>query len=541
MAKKNISPQGLGVRLASRKLSGAGWRKFGGNETSALGIRAWEALDPYSSQEREEFKLAMKNPYVKRACRIQANFVVGQGYTTKCVPRGEEELPEEQQTAFETTPIYVPLFGKEMTPEEIKDKIDKMMKRLDLSSNLFNAYYTSLQQGRAVLAITPLDKNPDTEYFEMPEQFRFIRPEHTLRPVIDQETGELKGVRIIGLETQTGDNILDIHRAVYMMHGFNNELFSDFFGDSKVADIADIASNLNVVLNQDYEQAALHSWFTPPVFSVPVPPQEFGNEEGVLNTFLNSVADSKGQITAVTASSDPNERGVELLNSSTNSGNISGLDVIRLGLIKAIIAHFGIPGFMISEGDVGQLGGNTNISEMDNYLNVEIAPERKYMENVVSQQIYDRIIEVLWQVEEGDETPIRLVHNFNKPKLISIIPKDLYEVYIDMLERGLIEEDGFRELTGLEEFAADKMTAKGADASPAGNRAGKDWTEQQWKSKQSGKNKWANANWSPMQLNIWPDKTNGWPNVTASKWPGGSNPSSNKWKSVGQPVGDGKI
>jgi hypothetical protein len=535
MADKWRKPSGMGVNLTRRTIGGGGNRRFGGHESQALGIRAWEALDPYSSQEREEFKLSMKNPYVKRACRIQTNFVVGQGYTTKCVPREEEELQEEQQSSFEQTPIHVPAFDVELTPEQIKDKIDKMMKRMDLSQNLFNAYYTGLQQGRAILAMTPLEKDDMEEFFMMPEQFRFIRPEHSLRPVVDQDTGELKGVRIIGIETNAGDNILDIKRAVYIMHGFNNELFSDFFGDSKVADIADIASNLNVVLNQDYEQAALHSWFTPPVFSVPIPPQEFGNEEGVLNTFLNSIADSKGQITAVTSSSNPEEKGVELLNSSTNSGNISGLDIIRLGLIKAIIAHFGIPGFMISEGDVGQLGGNTNISEMDNYLNVEIAPERKYMENVVSQQIYDRIIEILFQVEEADDAPIRLLHTFNKPKIISIIPKDLYEVYIDMLERGLIEEDGFRELTGLEEFAADKMNAKGADASPAGNRAGADWTNQQWKSKQSGKGKWANANWSPIQLNVWPDKWNGQPNVTASKWKTSGQPVSNKWKSLGAP------
>ena len=384
MAKK-LRMSALGVKLASRQLQAFKPRWVNGESVeipNKAGIRAWEAIDPYTAQEREEFRLAIKNPYVKRACRIQSNYVAGQGYTTKIVNRDEEELPEEQQTKFEQTPIHVPAFDEMITPEELKDRIDRMMKKMDLESNIYNVYYTALQQGRAVLAFTPLQKNPKTDEFLLPSQFRFIRPEHTMRPVINQNTGELEGVRLIGIESDQRDNILDKDRMCYIMHGFNNELFSDFYGDSKLADIADIASNLNVVLNQDYEQAALHSWYTPPIFSIPIPPQEYGNETGVLSEFLQNISDSKGQIAAVTRSANKEDIGVELLNSGggSQSGNIAGLEVIRLGLVKAIIAHFGIPGFMLSEGDVGQLGGNTNISEMDNYLQTEITPERNALQ-----------------------------------------------------------------------------------------------------------------------------------------------------------------
>ncbi len=505
-AKRSVLPRGGGVHLSKRRLESSK-RELKGQENKELsdvmGIRAWEALDPYTSQDREDFRLAMSNVYVRRVCKIQTNLVVGQGYTTEIVPRREEEIPEEQKDTFEKTPVYVPYFDKELTPEQIKDRIDQMMIEMDLTTNLANAYITSLEQGRCVLAMTPLLRNEENGEFKLPEQFRIIRQEHTLRPVVDQNTGELQGVRLIGIESDQRDNILDIERAVYIMQGYNNELFSDFYGESKIANVVDIASNLNIVLNEDYEQASLHSWFTPPIFAVPVPPQEYGNEEGVINTFLNGVSRSKGQITAVTTSSKMDEKGVELLNNSTNSGDIAGLDNIRLGLIKAIIAHFGIPGFMISEGDVGQLGGNTNISELDNYLQTEIAPERKYMESVVSKQVYDRILSLLWRTEDISTVPLKLMHKINKPKLITIIPKDLYETYIDMLERGLIEVDGFRELTGMAEFSADTMGKRGADPTP-GNNTASNWSKP----------------WSkPVQVDVWPEGKPTWKTaIGGDKW-----------------------
>jgi len=122
--------------------------------------------------------------------------------------------------------IDVPYLDKKLTAEQIKDKLDKMALDLDLPTNLFNAYMTSLEQGRCVLALTPLDPDENGNW-QLPEQIRLIRPEYTERPVLDDNTGELIGVRIIGVRSQIRDNIIPSERFIYIMHGWNNELFSD--------------------------------------------------------------------------------------------------------------------------------------------------------------------------------------------------------------------------------------------------------------------------------------------------------------------------
>ena len=218
-----------------------GWRKQNGQSGKFQGVDVWAAVDPYKQAERKEFRSAMSNPYVYRASRIATTFTAGQGYTTTVVPRKEEELPDDQRENWSSsTPVYVPYFDREMTPEQIKDMIDKMATDMDLSTNLFNAYFVALEQGRCVLALTPLATDEEGN-FELPEQIRLIRPEFTERPVINENTGELEGVRIIGVHSPHRDNILPKNRMIYLMHGFNNELFSDYYGDSKVSRVADEA------------------------------------------------------------------------------------------------------------------------------------------------------------------------------------------------------------------------------------------------------------------------------------------------------------
>ena len=161
------------------------WKKLQGEQSEYQGIQVFAAVDPYKSTERKAFRSAMNNPYVYRASRIHSTFCAGQGYTTEIVPRGEEEIPDEQLDNWQkTTSIYVPYWNKEMTPEQILDKIDKMAVDMDLGSNVFNAYFTSLEQGRCVLALTPLETDEEGK-FGMPEQIRLIRPEFTERPVIN--------------------------------------------------------------------------------------------------------------------------------------------------------------------------------------------------------------------------------------------------------------------------------------------------------------------------------------------------------------------
>jgi len=462
------------------------WKKLSGASEEFQGIQVFAAVDPYKSTERKTFRSAMNNPYVYRASRIHSTFTAGQGYTTDIVPREEEDIPDEQLDAWGAqTKIFVPYWNKEMTPEQIKDKIDKMAIDMDLSSNIFNAYFTSLEQGRCVLALTPLSTDEDGK-FKLPEQIRLIRPEFTERPVINENTSELAGVRIIGVRSPTRDNILPKNRMIYVMHGFNNELFSDYYGDSKVARISDEANTLNIILNQDYERAAENTWHKPPIFSVPIPPQEFGNEDAVLNDFLQKANDSKGQSIAVTGPSSPEDAGVTVLNTPVNS-DIGGLEVIRTGLIKAIITAYGLPGFMLAEGDIGKLGGNANIEEIDAYLNQEIRPERIILENTIEKQFYDTILSILFDTDDATQIPVKIKFAFNKPRLVTLITPDMFQVLVQMAQYNLIDESGIRDILGLEDLDKETMSKGGAGGA------------------YPGRNKW-NQGKQPVQINLWPEE-----------------------------------
>jgi hypothetical protein len=434
------------------------WKKVKGSQVDKFqGIDVYAVVDPMKQPQRKELRSAMNNPYVYRACRIATTFTTGQGYTTQIVPRSEEELPEEQREQWANSKtLHVPYLNKDMTIEEIKDFVDKMAVDMDLSVNLFNGYFAALEQGRCVLALTPLATD-DEGNFQLPEAIRLIREEFTERPVVNENTNELEGCRIIGVHSPAKNNILPKNRMIYLMHGFNNELFSDYYGDSKVARIADEANTLNTILNQDYERAAESTWYKPPVYSVPIPPQEFGNEDAVLNEFLTNANDSKGQSIAVTGPSTTDEVGVTVLNTPPSS-DIGGLEIIRGGLIKAIITVFGLPGFMLSEGDIGKLGGNANIEEVDAYINQEIRPERIVLENTVEKQYYDNILAILFHKENARDIPIKIKFKFNKPKLTSLMTPDMFLVLTQMMQVGLIDEDGVRDMLGLEELDKETMS-----------------------------------------------------------------------------------
>jgi len=493
------------------------WRTMAGETIKFQGIQVFAPVDPYKTTQRKEFKSAMTNPYVYRASRIQATMTVGHGYTTTIVPRSEEEVPDDQLENWEkTTQLQVEYFGNDpVTPERIKDKVDKMAVDMDLATNMFNAYMTAIEQGRCVLALTPLETD-DNGNFSMPEQIRLIRPEFTERPVLDDNTGELAGVRIIGVRSPTKDNILPTGRMIYVMHGFNNELFSDFYGDSKVSRVSDEANTLNIVLNQDYERAAEHTWWKPPIFSVPIPPQEFGNEDAVLTAFLEAANESKGQSSAVTGPSNPDEQGVTVLNTPINA-DISGLEIIRTGLIKAIITAYGLPGFMLSEGDIGKLGGNANIEEVDSYLNTEIKPERTILENIVEKQFFDNILAIMFQQSDARKLPVKIKIKFNKPKLLTLVTPDMLEVMAGLTQLGMIEPSGLREIIGLEE--ADKETvSKGAQG---GNTPGVNTS-------------WADTR-QPVQINLWHNPA-GKLRATAANWG-----NIDRWNEIGDKTRKDKV
>ena len=492
-APKVAASNGEAARNFDRSL----FRRMNGQEGNFQGLQVWHPVDPYSGQQRKEFRSAMTNPYVYRASRIQCTYTAGQGYTTEIVPRHEEDVPEEQLNEWQRTQTYhIPYFDKDMTAEQLLDKVDKLALDLDLPTNLFNGYFTALEQGRCVLALTPLD--PDEQgNWQLPEQIRLIRSEFTERPVLDDNTGELVGVRIIGVRSQIRDNIIPAERMLYLMHGFNNELFSDYYGDSKIARVSDEANTLNIVLNQDFERAAESAWYKPPVFSVPIPPQEAGNEDDVLASFINKINDSKGQAIAVTGPSNPEETGVNVLTTPVNA-DIGGLEIIRMGLIKSIITAFGLPGFMLSEGDIGKLGGNANIEEVDAYLNQEIRPERIILENSIEKQFYDRVLCILFQEKDARKLPCKIKFKFNKPKLLTLVTPDMFQVLTGMAQMGLIDSSGIKDILGLEDLDKDSVS-KGSQggADPMNNKL-TGWRQ-------------------PVQINLWEDST-GKMNMTAADW-----------------------
>lgn len=446
---------------ATRQFQRYDWRPYRGQNIDFNGITVWAPVDPYSSKERREFRSAMTNPYVWRASRIQAGFTVGQGYTTEIVPRREEEIPAEQLDQWQkTTTVNVHLDGEkttEMTAEELLDWVDKKAKQLDLATNLFNAYLLAEEQGRCVLAMLPLEYDDDG-FYPLPENIRLLRTEHTERPVIDLDNGELQGCRIIGIKSnQIKDNILPSRRMIYVLHGFNNELFSDYFGLSRVSLISDEANTLNIILNQDYERAAEHTWYKPPIFSVPIPPQEYGNEDNILANFIDKINENKGQAIAVTGPSNPEETGIQIL-TTPPTADVGSLEILRLGIIKAIITAWGLPGFMLSEGDIGKLGGNANIEEVDAYLNQEIRPERQILEATVENQFYDEILRTLFREHDTSKIPVKIKIKFNKPRLLTLLTPEMFNVLTGLVQNGWIDESGLREVLGLEDVDRETMT-----------------------------------------------------------------------------------
>lgn len=530
-SKVKVAKQHAIARLATdnselgRKIhKNDGWRRIRGESSEFQGITVFAAVDPYKPHERKEFRSAMNNPYVYRASRIHATFTAGQGYTTNIVPRKEEELPDEQLDAWQnSTTIFVPYLNKDMTPEQIKDYLDKKALDMDLATNVFNAYFTALEQGRCVLALTPLEPDEETGDFKMPEMIRLIRPEFTERPVINENTSELEGCRIIGVRSPQRNNILPKNRMIYIMHGFNNELFSDYYGDSKVARIADEANTLNIILNQDYERGAESTWYKPPVFSVPIPPQEYGNEDQILNDFLANANDSKGQSIAVTGPSTKDEVGVTVLTTPPAS-DLSGLEIIRTGLIKAIITAYGLPGFMLAEGDIGKLGGNANIEEVDSYINQEIRPERIILENTVEKQFFDVMLAIMFNVQDATQVPVKIKFQFNKPKLVTLLTPDMFTVLMQMAQFGFIDESGIRDILGIEELDKETLSKGAAGGAQPGHNVG--WPD----------------NRSPIQTNLWPeeiqeraqDKWDAWPANTPQEiknaWP---TPKALMWSQAG--------
>ena len=526
----------MGRYAASRSMEpGSDWHKAPNDTLGKLAdLQVWYPVDPYTVTERKEFRTAMNNVYVYRASRIQSNFVAGQGYTTSIVPRIEEDLTDDEQEIFSQQTIMVPYWQEELTMDEIKNKIDKMALDMKLSENLFNGYFTSLEQGRCALAMTPLDRNEETNKFELPREIRFIRPEFTLRPILDHTTAEMIGCYVVGSRSRNMPSAIESERLIYITHGFNNEMFSDFYGDATISRISDIANNLNLVLNQDYERVAEHTWHQPKVWAIPIPPQDVGNEESIVQEFLQgNNENAKGRDIGVATSAMEDERMVTLLNSQTNSGNVQALELIRTGLIKGIITAFGLPAFMLSEGDIGGLGGNANIEEVDMYLNTVVKPETEKLEAIAEAQFYDRILCILFDVEDPDDLPVKIKHKYNKPTLLTLLPIDQIQALEELVNKGWIDPSAVLEILHLEKYKKETETGGEAkdpeDLVTSGWEEGNGWNAGPLATWNNESNSWTPTDWTTEGWNDnwpqrgWNDKWgespgNGWDINPRNKW-----------------------
>lgn len=461
--REHIVPTSYGLDSTRKFRVASSWRSIRGTDSVYDGIHVFVPVDPYSSTERKDFRTATENPYVYKAIRTTATLVLGQGYTTVIVPRNEEEIPQEQREAISKQLIFVPYFNRMMSLEEIKDFIDKLALKLDLQTNVFNAYTTTMEQGRSVIAMLPLNRNEEGTY-DLPRQLRLIRPEHTLRPIVSQDdTGELIGCQITGAKSK--DGVVPAKRMIYLTNGFNNQLFSDYFGDSKISRVSDLANALSVILTQDYPNAAKNAWFKPRVWAIPIPPQEYGNEKSVITQFMSEINNSEGKDVGVTGPSNKDDLGVQVMGGDGSRVDSNGLEVIRLGVIKAIITAFGLPSFMLDEGDFGPLGGNSQLTQLDTYLNTEIKPERLNIEAALEAQFYDRILAILFNATDTNATPIKVKHKYNKPKLWTLMTPEMFSVFLQMMQTQLIDIEGVRDLLGLEELHKETLTL-GNDVTP---------------------------------------------------------------------------
>lgn len=415
------------------------------------GLMLYPAVDPYKPKQRALFHAIMnKLSWVRRANVIIQKQVCGQGYTTTIELRTDKEVKEEKLRTWRASkPIHVPYFGKEMSPNKIKAWVDKMADLLEFENVYFNGYFYQREQGRCAIGMFPELRDPNTGKYQLPKVLKIIRPQFTLRPYMDINTGALAAVQIVGLTTNGG--MLDANRCIYLNNAFNYDLFADYYGFSAVEALEDIGTTLLTIYAQDFKQAAEYTWHQPKVFQVQVPARDWKNPQKVLDDFLSRNNNSLGKDIAVT-------QNVTLISSTTNSGDIAGVVQIQNECIDAIAGYYNIPPFMLAKGKAGRLGGNANREEIEAFLEGEIRPEQIIMEGILEKQFYDRILAILFDIEpeevyDPEKCPVRIRHHMNKPDIALVANKEQYDILMDAAHQKLgisremiIEKMGWRKL-----------------------------------------------------------------------------------------------
>lgn len=439
------------------------------------GLQVYQPVDPYRQNQRNLFRLVMKMvPQINRANKLIQKLVATE-YTTTIMPRIDKEMSEEDIEKWRNKPMKIPYvisrkgtestiepgLKKSMTPIEIKEWMDKLFIKLDLQQITYNSYLFRREQGRCVVGMFPETRDELGEYV-IPQALRLIRPDYTLRPLINNQTGGLEAVEIIGLSTNGGR--LDAKRAIYFVNQDNLDLFADFYGVSEIEALLDVGETLLTLYAQDLKQIALHTWWQPKIFKMTIPARNADNPNSVMDEFLVNMRDAGGKDIVLTQT-------VELVSGTgtTNSGDVSGVVQILNEAVDAILGFYNIPPFLFAKGKVGNLGGNANREELDAFLTIEIRPEQMDLENTIEKQVYDRVLAILFQVEpnEVDEqsVPARLEHHFKKPDISAAVNLEQYEIIKDMAANGFIDFEKAMEKLGLTDIMKINVT-RGGDATP---------------------------------------------------------------------------
>lgn len=422
-------------------------------------FQIYPSVDPYPSELRQMFRiLNEENPWVSRAQTIIQKLVV-KPFATDILPRNSEELNPEELEKWQNTPIEVPFFDEEVTPDFIKKYIDKMSKTLDLKDLIFDAYMFAREQGRTAIGMFPEGRDPDTGKYTMPQALRLIRPELLRRPIVNYDTSELIAVEVVGL-TSNGARF-DANRLIYIFKSKNLDLFSDFYGRSDIRPITDVGKVLLVMYSRDYLAATMNTWHTPLIFKHTVPGKDFSKMNSIMDNFNNDLANNAGKDISVSYN-------VELLNpSGSNSGDISGLKLIEDQCIDAIAGFNNIPPFMFAKGKAGRMGGNANKEEIDSFLQTEVEPEQEMLEQVIERQFYDRILAIMFDVEPNEVTkvPVKISHNFETPVIQTEIDPAQFDIMMQLVNTGVTTIDKAMDKLGLRDMLKEESST-GGDVTP---------------------------------------------------------------------------
>lgn len=428
----------------------------------------YPSVDQYSGEKRALFRLLMnENSWIRRANKILRQLTITNSSRTP-QPRGQDELTEEALEKWEQDEIFVPLWNKKATPHEINLYIDKLCTTLAFDQLLFDAFLYNQEQGRTCIGMFPEVRNKNGLY-QIPQALKLFNPDQMRRPIINIDDGSLFAIEIIQLTSNAGR--LDAHRAIYITTGKTNEFANDFYGPSEIETLADIGKTMLIIAGQDMMNFARKTWRTSHIYQHELPSKDWSKVITKLDDFNSEMNKNDGDDVSVTSN-------VKLLNPNPgNPGDVNGLISIWNEGIDSVAGYFGIPPFRFAKGKAGNLGGNANKEEDEAFLQHEIKPLQELWENVAEDQMYDRILAILWMVEPEDvdnTVPLKIRHNFEKPVLPASIPIDEWNIMMNLVDNNFTTMEQVMERYGLREMLQDSPTM-GVDTTPGQN------TFQPWK------------------------------------------------------------